>query len=276
MFLFEISFRRLAQADSDLASDGIWRLLAAWSNAGQVLDGEPVVAARKGAYSATISCPERTSLHPKNDDRWVRKAKAYLKTCGLGSPKFSFAGTEMEGRKPDPCKRPSWYVLYTQQFCNASPLKCGDHFLPVPLYRIPPFDEPSRNYQCLRWWQTLWKMFDRTQMLCGPGERFATMQISDVRSQLAKQGRGICRAIEKVTGVPTYYYLYRDGDASLGAERRRKCPLCGRKWLLEEPLHKYIDFKCDRCRVISNIAWSARCHLRDAVKTKVSAATEGK
>jgi predicted nucleic acid-binding Zn ribbon protein len=41
-------------------------------------------------------------------------------------------------------------------------------------------------------------------------------------------------------------------------EQRRRCPLCGGAWRLEKPLHRLFDFKCDMCRLVSNLAWDVR------------------
>ncbi|MFA0698754.1 DUF2310 family Zn-ribbon-containing protein, partial [Vibrio sp. 10N.222.49.C9] len=59
--------------------------------------------------------------------------------------------------------------------------------------------------------------------------------------------------------VPTYYYLYQVGGESLKQEQQRKCPKCGGEWLLDEPLHDMFHFKCDSCRLLSNISWD---HLK--------------
>jgi len=45
---------------------------------------------------------------------------------------------------------------------------------------------------------------------------------------------------------------------SLSAEMRRKCPGCRGPWLLKKPLHGKFDFRCDKCHLLSNIAWNIR------------------
>jgi len=135
--------------------------------------------------------------------------------------------------------------------------------MPVPLYRIPHTYAADPSYYDLRQWEAQWKAFDRLQMMCGPGERFATRQISDNRSELTKVGLDLCRRIETSSGVPTYYYLHRGEGRSIKKEMSRTCPSCARPWRLDKPLHHFLDFKCDHCRLVSNIAWSIRSGLSE-------------
>ncbi|WP_423825319.1 DUF2310 family Zn-ribbon-containing protein, partial [Salmonella enterica] len=56
-----------------------------------------------------------------------------------------------------------------------------------------------------------------------------------------------------------YYYHYRVGGSSLAQEKARPCPKCGGEWLLDEPLHDIFHFRCEPCRIVSNISWD---HLK--------------
>jgi predicted nucleic acid-binding Zn ribbon protein len=56
---------------------------------------------------------------------------------------------------------------------------------------------------------------------------------------------------------PFYYYLCKRNGVNLKRENERVCPKCGnKKWKLDEPLFNCFDFKCDRCRLLSNVAFS--------------------
>ena len=44
-------------------------------------------------------------------------------------------------------------------------------------------------------------------------------------------------------------------EAAAKAEKERKCPQCGGEWLLDAPIHDIFYFKCDDCRLVSNISW---------------------
>ena len=80
-------------------------------------------------------------------------------------------------------------------------------------------------------------------------------EISDTKSVLFKRGWGLRGRIEYLTKIPTYYYLYRVGGISLKDEKERKGPQCGGEWLLDAPIHDIFYFKCDDCRLVSNISW---------------------
>lgn len=99
---------------------------------------------------------------------------------------------------------------------------------------------------------------DGLQMCCETGERFGTREISRFDSSLSKRGITICIRISELTAIPTYYYLYRSTGQSRKAEEKRKCPSCKGEWRLDESLHGLFDFKCSRCRLLSNISWAVR------------------
>src|SRR5437867_10465246 len=88
-----------------------------------------------------------------------------------------------------------------------------------------------------------------------PLELPAYRQLADPRATLAKNGLELCRAIEKATGLSTYYYLHRYYAFERGEERRR-CPSCGGQWRRRprQPVFgglKGFEFRCDRCRLVS-------------------------
>ena len=56
----------------------------------------------------------------------------------------------------------------------------------------------------------------------------------------------------------TFYFLSKGRGRSRAAEQARLCPGCGGDWLLEEPRHDCFDFRCESCRLLSNIAWTVR------------------
>jgi predicted nucleic acid-binding Zn ribbon protein len=79
--------------------------------------------------------------------------------------------------------------------------------------------------------------------------------MTDVNSDLFRRGWDIRGRIEYITKIPTYYYQYRVGGKSLAEEKQRKCPGCGGEWALEQPIHDIFHFKCDKCRIVSNLSW---------------------
>ena len=83
----------------------------------------------------------------------------------------------------------------------------------------------------------------------------AIEELTDYHSDLSRRGTDICKRIEYLTDIPTYYYLYRVGGESLSQEQQRRCPGCSQKWSQPQPIHNIFDFKCDNCRLVSNLSW---------------------
>ena len=110
----------------------------------------------------------------------------------------------------------------------------------------------------IKFWRADYQSCDTLQMGCTVGEKFGERELFRHDSSLSAQGIAICNTIAKETGIATFYYLLRSKGRNLTNEKKRKCPSCGGDWLLEEPLHDLFDFKCDRCRLLSNIAFSVR------------------
>ena len=90
-------------------------------------------------------------------------------------------------------------------------------------------------------------------MNCEVGERWALNQMQKMDSQFSKLGLKICRRIEDLTSIPTFYYLYNYKKFK-GDQLLKLCPGCKGKWSLETQLYNHYDFKCDKCRIISTIS----------------------
>jgi predicted nucleic acid-binding Zn ribbon protein len=86
------------------------------------------------------------------------------------------------------------------------------------------------------------------------GERFALREMGRHDSRLSQRGRAICGNIEELTGRPAYYHLHRYYGRSYRKEAERRCPECGGEWRLPETWHRLFDFRCDNCRLLSNMA----------------------
>jgi len=137
-------------------------------------------------------------------------------------------------------------------------LRCGDCFGAVPLYRIPSccFVAHGELHDALMSWKSDYQACDTLQMHCSTGERFGLRGMGQFDSSLSKRGRELCGVVSEAMNAPTYYYLHRYYGKSARQERARKCPSCDGDWLLEEKLHDKFDFKCDNCKLLSNVAFS--------------------
>ena len=58
--------------------------------------------------------------------------------------------------------------------------------------------------------------------------------------------------------VSSYINLKKGSGNDIESERGRRCPGCDGAWMLDEPWHGLFDFRCDPCRLVSNIAFNVR------------------
>jgi predicted nucleic acid-binding Zn ribbon protein len=255
MFTAELVFVLNENRDSDSAVDSIYSLLGALRLNGQILGREFPLGQRGLTYRCFVLIPESNSLDEGLANKYVKKELTELEEVGLYFS-YEIVGEEPECAPVCKCHSPSSYILFTHYVSLESPLRCGDCFGVVPLYKIPyTYDD---EYYDIIIWTSDYQACDSLQMNCSTGERFGTQQISRHDSSLSKRGIEICSKISKVTGIKTYYYLYRNTSLGRNAELNRKCPSCGGEWLIDNPLHDKFDFCCNKCSLLSNISWSVR------------------
>jgi len=189
-------------------------------------------------------------------NEYVTSSIESLHAAGFVGPEVTVIGEDIDYAQTCRCQHHESYILFTNYVSLESPLRCGTCFLPIPLYKIPPtYDTEYYDIIC---WQSDHQCCDRLQMGCNTLERASIREMSRHDSSLSKRGRNISERITDSTGIPTYYYLYRGGSArSRKQELARTCPVCNGEWRLDEPWHIF-DFKCDRCHMLSNIAWNVR------------------
>jgi predicted nucleic acid-binding Zn ribbon protein len=210
--------------------------------------------------TAVVCTLEKSSLLSKNDNVYVKKGRYELEEMCQSKFRVKTLGKNLwEDKRLCRCKKPSSYILWTNYISLVSPLDCGDCGGNVPLYRVPKPPEPGeQEYQSIRYWEHAYQACDQLQMLCGFGERWGTRQMQDHDSGLSKLGRDVCVNLEEMLGVPVYYYLYNNRALTMAQDKERKCPECGGDWLLEESWHRLFAFRCDKCRLVSNITWNSR------------------
>lgn len=231
------------------------QVIEQWRFNGQILGREFGVTHHKLGeqfeFQARLSLPEQDSLLGEHNNEFVDQALDEAKAAGVVLEFFEIVGRDYNENDTAPKEQPSFQLLYTTYVDSSSPLYDGDTLQPIPLYRL---DKQSDVSEYLVKWQECWQACDQLQMSGGALEQEALAQISDVDSNLSQQGRALCAEVERVSKVPTFYYLYRLGsDETL--EHNRKCPSCGGDWKLDKPLHEIFHFKCDKCRLISNLSW---------------------
>lgn len=243
-------------ANIDVVTDALFLLLSVLRKNGQVLGNSWPLAIYGRTLIAYVSLPTKTSLTSKHYNKYVRDArKALHKLCGTGF-KATIVGIDPQSASPCQCRHRDSLILYTDYLCMESPLRCGSCFGPIPLYWLP--TGTDGKYWRILAWQSDYAACDGLQMRTDTGEAFGMRELSRHDSKLSQTGRTLTREVEHATAIPAYYYLHKSLGRSARSECLRMCPACGKQWLLEQRLHDRFDFKCRRCRLLSNIACNVR------------------
>jgi len=254
MLVAQIQFKIDTQENSEAQQDEIQWLCGTYRMDGHTLGRESPVAQQADQFIVFTLIPAEDAFDTATFNKYIQERLQKLSLVGLSQPIFNILGKDPSESSACACSKPYSFILFTTYLTLQSPLRCASCFSPVPLYRIPRF--PSEDFHDIISWQSDYQSCDSLQMNCSTGERFATRQLSSYDSSLTQRGLQICMEIEKLTGKPVYYYLYRGTGKSHKGELERKCRHCGGEWLLKEPWHKLFDFRCDKCRLLSNVEWS--------------------
>ncbi|OOF58355.1 Zn-ribbon-containing protein [Rodentibacter myodis] len=258
MYLIETFFKLTAlENDVEKQTHLLNQVIDQWRYNGQIIGREiPLYLAEENAeqgFAMRVICPQSDSLFPQNNNAEVTRALENAEKCGLIFDGFQLIGDDLNSDQTAENPQPDWQVLYTTHLQSCSPIHSGENFAPIPLHKQLK-NQPHLSQDVIKW-QENWQACDQLQMNGAPLEEQALREISDHQSTLAKHGRYLSQAIEKAAGVPTYYYLYRVGGKSLQEEQQRRCPACGGEWALKEPIFDLFHFKCDQCRLVSNLSW---------------------
>lgn len=252
MYVHQLTFSFPGQEPTDESSDRAHNYLCALRMNGQICSNEWPLPLEKNQCVATVLTPDWDSLDEKYNNKYVKDFLAEMEKNGV-SVAFHLCGEDMSGPPRCDCSDSKGYVLYTSYVSLEPPIRCLDCFGPVPLYTFPV--TPSEEYYEIICWKSDYMSCDSLQMNCAVLEKSTTRQLSDVRSSLSKAGRSVCATLSASVGKPFYYYLYRAHGRSLASEKKRRCPSCGEPWYIDTLLHSRFHFKCDRCLLLSNIAW---------------------
>lgn len=254
MHVVELRFECFDDTTITAAEKSINGLLEAYRANGQVLGREFAVAFNEGDFRVRLLMPEKSSLAKRFNSPWVNSALNDLTHAKLLAPREKYIGQDINSESSS-SEKPSWQLIYTSYVHMCSPVRNGDTLQPIPLYQLPATFNGDHK-RVIRW-QTEWQACDELQMAAATKAEFAALEeLTSTDSDLFRRGWDIRGRIEFQTNIPTYYYLYRVGGDSLASEKLRSCPRCGNtEWLLDEPLLDMFHFRCDECRIVSNISW---------------------
>lgn len=251
MYVCQLKFDCLDDVDISTAQQCISALLDAYRYNGQIIGREFPITLAQQQFTVTFVCPEKDALAIKNNNQEVDMKLGSLSTFDLSVPEFQLTGLESQSDFVDLCAEPKQMVLYSTFVQSCSPVRCLEHFSPIPLYKLP---EATRH--ALIKWQESYGACDQIQMNELTEVEFAAVnQLSNPDSELMKRGRTLANEVSEQSKAQVYLYLYRVGGESLEQEKQRKCPSCGGEWLMPSPMFDLFNFKCDSCLLVSNISW---------------------
>ena len=120
--------------------------------------------------------PARDALEPFTWNFYVKQSMENLADAGHSMPQVEILGKAEEVSNACECPNSTWFILFTHLFEVHSPVKCGDCFQPVPLYRLPrPKD--GGFYRLWQWAQD-YKACDTLWLNASTGVRFGTRELS--------------------------------------------------------------------------------------------------
>lgn len=252
MYIQKIEIQINSKVDKDELIDDFGILMSYYRGNGQTqgkIESQYIKANRIVCLPFTV---ERNSLDSRYNNFYVNKQISKIEELCKSKFKFSTVGKTYDSYKtPCTCKKSDFYILITNFLTIQPPLTCGKCNSYVPLYRLPEYYD--YGYMPILSWETNYISCDSLQMNCEVGERWALNQMQKPNSRLSKQGLNICFTIEKLTGIPTYYYLHNYSKV----RTTDNCPNCKENWVLQQKIHDFYDYKCDNCRLVSTISFNS-------------------
>ena len=249
MFACKYSFFPKQGIEREIFLQDFWPFVGALSKGGQTVNEDYIIQGRSTIHYTCI-CPEKDSLDARHHTFYAAKAYKKLLKVSVREPQIKKTGEILETPQACQCKQRLFFYLFTHFLDRSSPVVCGKCRQPVPLYRLPRFENGA--YDDILSWQEIYRNCDSLFMESGAGEMFGYRQMSDLNSNLTILGRELCASLEKRTGVPVFYYLHRYYGASQKAEAKRRCPGCGSKWVEQES--NVFGLRCDKCKLFSTVA----------------------
>ncbi|MFC0323911.1 DUF2310 family Zn-ribbon-containing protein [Gallibacterium melopsittaci] len=261
MFLTKVTFvtKKRQTYDINQALAYCNQLIDAWRYNGQIIGREIPITYQFTAddlltFVINVNCPEKTSLNAIHNSTLVTETLDNLQSLGITLDHYEIYASDLNSDEAiSTLSKTTELVLYTNYLKSSSPVCELTSLAPVPLYHLC-YDKPQLGIDCIKWEEN-WQACDQLQMNghCLVAESLT--QISELTSPLAKQGYALRQQLEAQLQRPVYYYLYRVNGQDYQTEIERCCPRCGQEWFLHNHPINIFDFKCDDCRLVSNIAW---------------------
>lgn len=206
----------------------------------------------ENGLSVRLICPEKESYLDNNTNfyalEWKKRIEEELE-CKF---EFNYIGLDPEFEQTEIPEHREFLILKSGGF---SPVIEGKSLNPIPLYQLPYTYQDGKCFSDINSWDNNYIRVRGLWFNGAVGERWAQNQLQNHNSELSKQGIKCCQKIEKVTGIPTYYFLFSYRAWGQKKERERKCPNCGGDWLVENKTSDdFYAFQCHDCRLISELS----------------------
>lgn len=246
--IFKISF-----TGKHIEEDIIFHLLSAWRNNGQILNEHFVIyKTDTGARFIIAETPEYHSLNKKWNNYYVIKWMNQLE-ISCTAIKFNYIGSTKEkdwNKEISTCKS---LILFFNQNCLTSPLKCGTSFASIPLYYLPKTTDDFNYKNIIEWVDYMRAIHVLWNSDLG-NSKYLTNEMENLDSNLNQKGVHITRQIEQLTGIPTYYYLHHyTYKTSLKKELSRQLGLNKLSTTKLDLANEYFQLINKEERIVSNI-----------------------
>lgn len=252
MILANVIFGRCHKQTKEQLDDIAECYLASLFRTGQIC-GEYFLTWTKGRLNAHLLLAGPGAFELRyHSDHGKKRLDEVVQAFG-NKPTWKILDDDARKRPPSWKGAPFLY-LFTHALDRESPVCRGDGRAPVPVFFLPiSFELKDRLY----FWQKSYYYHDNIWFKSGALEIAAYRQLADPNSELAQEGRELCRELEAATGVPTFYYLMRYWGRLKG-EDERPCPGCGTPWKTTRTAKTTwrfceFDFRCDPCRLVSHV-----------------------
>lgn len=255
MIFTKITFKGRRQKNHDQLKDLAENYLASLLHSGQIGGGDYSLTWEKGHLNAYVLLAGRGAWMLRYHSDWGKALNKLVDVLGM-KPEWVLLDDDIQKSSSSWKRAPNLY-LFTHAFDPESPVCRGDGKPPIPVFLLPiTFELKAQLYS----WRRNYYHLDNLWLGSGVLELGAYRELADPCSELSQQGRDLCRGLESVTKIPTFYYLMRYWSRTK-REEERPCPGCGAQWKVARNLQKPspfwdFDFRCERCRLVSHIGVS--------------------
>lgn len=246
MFIYQILFQKAVLPRPEMASfldDASFFVRSLRAN-GQLVSCNEIFLFQDDEVSLHVQCLRKDSLDRRYNSDYVNQWTSILSENYGVNVSYKFVGEHPVLVPTADIDSSTSLILY---WGGASPVRSGDSFEPIPLYKIPYTNTRQKSYEDIHAWSNSYASLDGLWFRGSVGEKRFYNYLADIRSPLTRQGRSICTRLEGLTGKPAYYYLLNDDSRKI----EQGCPSCGAEWEIDRKLLDRFDLRCVHCRLLS-------------------------